>query len=214
MTAAIDDYAKLRDTIALKVEHAEAPFLIGIAGAPASGKSTLAERLVVDFKELEVDACFCPMDGFHLTNAVLDSLGLRDVKGRIDTFDAEEFARMVKLLKDSTAFWWPLYSRLRHEPVPEGTRISGAEKIYVVEGNYVLCRDEPWRTTALHYDLRIFVDAPDALLRQRLHTRHLQGGRSVQEASNKIDKNDMLNAQKIRECRQNVDIIYNVSTDD
>lgn len=112
------------------------------------------------------------------------------------------------------AFWWPLYSRQRHEPVPEGTRISGTEKVHVIEGNYVLDRDEPWRATALGYDLRIFVDAPNAILRERLLDRHKKSGRTRQEASNKIDRNDMLNAQKIRERRQNVDILYSVYADE
>lgn len=213
MDEAVGDYAKLWDTLALKVANNEAPFLIGIAGAPASGKSTLAERLVADFNERGIDACYCPMDGFHMKNTLLDALGLRSVKGRIDTFDAQEFARSVQLLKEGTALWWPLYSRQRHEPVPEGTRISGTEKVYVIEGNYVLDRDEPWRTSALNYNLRIFVDASDAILRQRLLDRHKLSGRTMQEASNKIDQNDMLNAQKIRQWPQDVDILYSVHAD-
>lgn len=213
MAEAIKDYTKLWDTVALKVANTEAPFLIGIAGAPASGKSTLAERLVADFNEMGRDACYCPMDGFHLKNAVLDALGLRCVKGRIDTFDAEQFARSVRQLKDGIAFWWPLYSRQRHEPVAEGTRISGTEKIYIIEGNYVLDRDEPWQATAREYNLRIFVDAPDAILRKRLLDRHELSGRTMQEASNKIDQNDMLNAQRIRR-RQDVDIIYSEHADE
>ena len=214
MTEAIGDYGKLWDTIAFEVANNEPPFLIGIAGAPASGKSTLAEQLVADFNEAGMEACYCPMDGFHLQNAVLDSLGLCRVKGRVDTFDAEQFARSVKLLKYGITQWWPLYSRQQHEPVPEGTRISGTEKVYVIEGNYVLYRNEPWQTAALAYDLRVFVDAPDAILRQRLLERHEQSGRTVQEASNKIDQNDMLNARKIRERRQDVDIIYSIHTDE
>ena len=214
MTEAVDDYAKLWDTLALNVANNEAPFLLGIAGAPASGKSTLAERLVADFNETGIDACYCPMDGFHLKNAVLHALGLRSVKGRIDTFDAELFARSVKQLKDGIAFWWPLYSRQRHEPVAEGTRISGTEKVYVIEGNYVLDRDEPWQATARDYNLRIFVDAPDAILHRRLLDRHKLSGRTMQEASKKINQNDMLNAEKIRQRRQDVDILYSAHIDE
>lgn len=214
MAEAVDDYSQLWDTLVKKVTKYETPFLIGVAGAPASGKSTLAERLVADFNEIGIVACYCPMDGFHLKNAVLDALGLRCVKGRIDTFDSQAFASAVKLVKDRTAFWWPLYSRQRHEPVAEGTRISGKEKVYVIEGNYVLDRDEPWLSAALDYDLRIFVDAPDAILRERLLDRHKHGGRTAQEASNKIDHNDMPNARKIRERRQDVDILYGVNADE
>lgn len=214
MAEVVGDYATLWDTLALQVANNRPPFLIGIAGAPASGKSTLAEQLVADFNDRGIDACYCPMDGFHMKNAVLDALGLRSVKGRIDTFDAQGFARSVQLLKAGTALWWPLYSRQQHEPFPEGTRISGTEKVYVIEGNYVLDRDEPWCTSALNYNLRIFVDAPDAILRQRLLDRHKLSGRTMQEASNKIEQNDMLNAQKTRQWRQAVDILYSVHADE
>ncbi|MBK0296249.1 ATP-binding protein, partial [Bacillus sp. S34] len=57
--------------------------VLGVAGAPGAGKSTLARRVVV-----AVDAALgagtavqVPMDGFHLSNAALDTLGRHDRKG-------------------------------------------------------------------------------------------------------------------------------------
>jgi pantothenate kinase len=44
--------------------------IIGIAGPPGAGKSTVAQALV---HELGTDAALVPMDGFHLSNAVVES---------------------------------------------------------------------------------------------------------------------------------------------
>nr|WP_281501848.1 AAA family ATPase [Aliiroseovarius sp. F20344] len=201
-------------TIVDRVEGAAAPFLIGIAGPPATGKSTLAERLVADLNAAGTKTCFCPMDGFHLTNAQLDAQGLRAAKGRIDTFDADAFIAAVQRLTARDPFWWPVYSRQRHDPIPEGTRISGTEDVYVTEGNYVLSNAEPWRTASDAFNLSLFVDTPDEILRQRLLNRHHKSGRSQSEALEKIDRTDIPNAGIIRNERQVEDILFYERADD
>ncbi|NEE25652.1 nucleoside/nucleotide kinase family protein, partial [Streptomyces sp. SID7982] len=52
--------------------------ILGIAGPPGAGKSTLADRLVA---ALDGRAALVPMDGFHLAAAELDRLGRADRKG-------------------------------------------------------------------------------------------------------------------------------------
>jgi pantothenate kinase len=204
----ISTYAELLERVVSAIKASSAPFLVAIAGPPATGKSTLADRLVTDLNASGIEACFCPMDGFHLTNAQLEANGLRDAKGRIDTFDASAFAAAVERLKERTSFWWPIYSRQRHDPIPEGTRISGHETACVIEGNYLLSDTQPWHEAAKAYDLRVFVDAPDAVLHKRLAERHKQSGRAAQEALDKIERTDMPNATAIRDQRQNEDILF------
>lgn len=210
----IRTYDALMQIVLDQVESAGAPFLIGIAGPPATGKSTLAERLVTDLNTAGTKACFCPMDGFHLTNAQLDAQDLRDAKGRIDTFDVEAFVAAVQRLTAKDSFWWPVYSRQRHDPIPEGTSIFGSERVYVIEGNYVLSEAEPWRAVGDAFTLRIFADAPDEVLRQRLLKRHQKSGRTQSEALEKIDRTDMPNAQTIRNERQVEDILFYERADD
>ncbi|MEP1209046.1 MAG: AAA family ATPase [Rhizobiaceae bacterium] len=208
MFETVRTFDALFQSITTQINNSVAPVLIGISGPPATGKSTLAKRLVADLNTAGTDACFCPMDGFHLTNAVLDELGLRKAKGRIDTFDADAFVAAVQRLKGRTSFWWPVYSRKRHDPILEGTRIEGVETVYVVEGNYVLAAAEPWCFVHKEFDLSIFVDAPDFVLRERLGKRHQQSGRSTQEALEKINRTDMPNAQTIRNERLAEDILF------
>ncbi len=206
MTEHVNGYAGLLQYVTAHVRQSRAPFLIGIAGTPASGKSTLARRLVADYQSMGLSARFCPMDGFHLTNAQLDGAGMRSVKGRRDTFDSLAFAAAVESLGTGTAYWWPKYCRRRHEPVPEGIHIDGTEAVYVIEGNYLLTDEEPWCTAAERYNLRVFVDARDDVLRRRLLRRHLRGGSPVHVALNKITNTDIPNARAIRTGRIYEDI--------
>ena len=77
--------------------------VLGIAGAPGAGKSTLAEALVEAVACPEGDGwvAHVPMDGFHLADAQLDRLGLRSRKGAPDTFDADGYAALLRRLVES-----------------------------------------------------------------------------------------------------------------
>ena len=71
--------------------------ILGIAGAPGGGKSTLAAALI---GELGPDtARLVGMDGFHLAQAELERLGRADRKGAPDTFDARGFAALLRRLR-------------------------------------------------------------------------------------------------------------------
>ena len=198
MPERLTGFEDLLHIVMARLSEAEQPFLVAIAGPPASGKSTLAEKLVTALGQRGHAACLCPMDGFHLTNAELDARGLASVKGRIDTFDGAAFAAAVRKLKSGAPFWWPAYSRRTHEPVRHGTRIDGAHKVHVIEGNYLFDDREPWCSVRTAYDLRVFFDASDALLHTRLMRRHRRSGRSAQQASDKIAGTDLPNARVIR----------------
>lgn len=75
--------------------------LLGLAGAPAAGKSTLARRLVAGVNDRlgEGTAAYVPMDGFHLSNAQLDRLRLRDHKGAPETFDVDGYVVLLRRLR-------------------------------------------------------------------------------------------------------------------
>lgn len=66
------DLTALADTVT------DRRLIVGIAGRPGAGKSTLAAALV---RELDGAAVTVPMDGFHLADAALDTLGRRQRKG-------------------------------------------------------------------------------------------------------------------------------------
>src|SRR5689334_2445728 len=73
--------------------------VLGIAGAPAAGKTTLAEQLVRRLRAAGVPVAHVPMDGFHLADAELVRLGRRDRKGAPDTFDALGYAALLRRIR-------------------------------------------------------------------------------------------------------------------
>ena len=74
---------------------------IGITGGPGAGKSTVAEAVAAQCRDLGVKATALPMDGFHFSKAKLreldppDAATLLPLRGAPQTFDAEAFCAAV-----------------------------------------------------------------------------------------------------------------------
>ena len=90
--------------------------LIGIAGPPASGKSTLAaavvDRLNADHVQEVPHAALLPMDGYHLDNRLLEASGLLARKGAPETFNAHGFCQAVhKLAEPGVEGFFPTFDR-------------------------------------------------------------------------------------------------------
>jgi len=99
--------SNLVDQLTQRLTADDAPerLIVGLVGAPGSGKSTIAEQLKTDLKAAGVFAGLVAMDGFHLSNAVLDELGRRNRKGAPDTFDVEGYlATLDRVRADGAVF--------------------------------------------------------------------------------------------------------------
>ena len=178
-------------------------YLLGITGVGGAGKSTLA----ADLARRIAGACVVPMDGFHLPNAELDRLGIRDRKGAPHTFDAEAFVAMVERLAaaPATTVAAPRYDRAIHEPVADAIVVPAAAPLVIVEGNYLLLHSPPWNRLPTLLDAVWFVDTPIETAMARLRRRHLAGGCTAEQADRKIAGNDRPNADLIRATRGRAD---------
>jgi pantothenate kinase len=148
-------------------------------------------------------AVVAPMDGFHLSNPVLEARGLREVKGAPDTFDAEGFVRLLRRVREEpeATVLWPEFVRALDEPTPEGIAIAPSARLVITEGNYLLLDRPWWREVRPLLDDVWYVDAPREVLRARLLERELAGGRSQEEAARHVDGSHLPNAELVEQSR-------------
>lgn len=180
--------------------------LVGVAGAPASGKSTLAEALADAVLATGRTAAVIPMDGFHLDNRILDARDLRTRKGAPETFDAAGFITLIQRLKQGGELIYPVFDRTRDLAIAGAARIAPECDVAIVEGNYLLFDEDPWHELAPLWDLSVRVDVPEPILFDRLVQRWLDHDHTLEEARARADGNDMANARRIAAAQIAADI--------
>jgi pantothenate kinase len=171
--------------------------LLGVVGAPGSGKSTLAALLVKTMGSL---AQAVPMDGFHLAQCELDRLGTAERKGAAHTFDAAGYAALLRRLKtqsEGEVVYAPDFRREIEEPVAGAIPVFPHTPLVVSEGNYLLLQDGPWGQVAGLFDEIWYLNVDHSLRLERLTERHMQFGRTREQATAWIAGNDELNARVI-----------------
>lgn len=195
--------------IAGLLDATDGRLIVGITGAPAAGKSTVAQALVT-----AVDgASYVPMDGFHLSNAVLDRLGRRDRKGALDTFDAAGYLTALQRAAGEYGrrdLYVPAFDRSLDEPVAAGHVVPAASRLVVTEGNYLGLSDGDWAQVRPLLNRLYYVDCPDAVRRARLVARHRAGGRSPEAARAWVDEVDEPNARLIATTRKFSDRVVDI----
>lgn len=100
-----------------------------------------------------------------------------------------------------------MYSRELHDPVKKGVEIAKTTRIFIVEGNYIFFSEGEWQHIRDTLDLKIFIEVPRDILKKRLIERHLSGGKSEQEAQNKVNETDLPNATLISASSKVADLV-------
>ncbi|MDQ0689252.1 nucleoside/nucleotide kinase family protein [Arthrobacter sp. W4I7] len=179
--------------------------ILGIAGAPGSGKSTFAEWIRQQFGPGL--AVVVPMDGFHLGNAIIDGTPLRQRKGAIDTFDAGGYLSLLRRLvrRDEPVVYAPAFRRTLDEPVAASIAVPAEVPLVITEGNYLLAELDPWKEVRAQLDEVWFVDTPPTLRLERLVERHVSFGMDRDAASAWATGPDEANAVLIQATRPAAD---------
>ncbi len=117
------------------------PFILGIAGSVAAGKSTTARVLqrVLSLGPSKPKVDLVTTDGFLLPNATLESKGILNRKGFPESYDARRLIRFLADLKSGhqqvTA---PMYSHLAYDVIPDQLQFIESPDIVIIEGINVL----------------------------------------------------------------------------
>ncbi len=179
-------------------------FLTALAGPPGAGKSTLAAELVA---ALGAGAKAVPMDGFHYDDAVLHARGARDRKGAPDTFDAQGFFHLLRRLRREDEVAIPLFDRDLEISRAGADIVTAADRLLVVEGNYLLLNEAPWPQAAPLFDLTVWIDVPEEELDRRLMARWAHYGKTPEQARAWIDGNDMPNIRRVTRNSAPADLV-------
>lgn len=179
------------------IEMDQPRVLVAIAGAPGSGKSTMATELARRLNARGKRAVVVPMDGFHLDNAILEARSMLQRKGAPETFDANGFIRLIKAIKSGEEVFAPVFDRPRDLSIAGAVVIPANARYVIAEGNYLMFDEAPWSALAGLWDVSVRLDVPMPELRARLIQRWLSQNLSRAVATRRAESNDMPNAQRI-----------------
>ncbi|WP_204742245.1 nucleoside/nucleotide kinase family protein [Glaciihabitans arcticus] len=176
--------------------------IVGVAGEPGAGKSTIAALLVA---ALGPTAALLPMDGYHLPQAELVELGRRDRMGAADTFDVDAFVATLRDLRSGRATYAPDFDRTIEEPVQGALAFPPELRTIVVEGNYLLHDAGGWERVLPLLDLSFFVEVEPGIRQSRLIERHVRFGKTPEAARAWALGPDEHNARVVRASAHGAD---------
>lgn len=198
--------AALADRVRALADQAGGRFILGLAGPPGAGKSSIAAALA---NELGPAAVAVPMDGFHYSNAVLRALGRAARKGAPDTFDVDGYVTLLERLRrdDGRTVYAPGFDRQLEQPIAGDLAVPASARIVLTEGNYLLLPDPGWDQVRPLLDQAWYVNVDQSLRLERLIRRHQEFGKDEAAARAWATGPDEANARLIAATRAAADLI-------
>jgi type I pantothenate kinase len=167
----------------LAEEDKEVPYVVGIAGSVAAGKSTVARvlRALISRWPGSPQVGLVSTDGFLYPNRELQARGLMERKGFPESYDLPLLLRFLADIKSGRdGVSAPIYSHLTYDILPDKTQVVGRPDVLVVEGLNMLEAGLPepsegHRVFVSDYcDFSIYVDAQERHIREWYLERFLR----------------------------------------
>ena len=158
----------------LGTEDRKVPFIIGVAGSVASGKSTTSRilRALLQRWRTSPKVDLVTTDGFLLPNAVLEARGIADRKGFPESYDRAALIAFLSDIKSGKPdVKVPVYSHLVYDVIPDEFIGIDRPEILIVEGLNILQPGEAGRSgkpllfASDFIDFSIYIDAEESDLR-------------------------------------------------
>ncbi|TLS30352.1 hypothetical protein PpBr36_03210 [Pyricularia pennisetigena] len=199
-----------KHTTAARPDQPVPRLLIALAGPPGSGKTTIATNVVKILEERRrSDDPTTPKttavsaDGFHLPLETLRALPNAEEaiarRGAPWTFDGLAAVALVRELGRTprATVSAPTFDHAVKDPVPDGLSVGPDVDVCLLEGNYLLCDEEPWSGVAAEVHDRWLVSVAEDLARARVAARHVAAGiePDLESALKRTDGNDMVNGR-------------------
>lgn len=186
--------------------------ILGIAGAPASGKSTLAQILLQTLQVAYPErVALVGMDAFHLAHRVLEARGLAGLKGAPHTYDVEGYVALLDrvLHAHGATVFAPEFHRDIEDSIAHEVEIGPEVDLVITEGNYLLLPDPRWGQVRSLLTEAWYVHLGDDLRRKRLTARHEVFGLDSAAAAAKALGGDEANAALVSAAQNAVDVWVN-----
>ena len=167
------NYLNLKYKSSKDIEQKKLPFVIGVTGSVACGKSTFSKiiksLLKKSFKELNID--LVTTDGFLYPNSFLEKNNLMEKKGFPESYDTEsilKFLSGVKLGESKNSA--PVYSHILYDVMPDEKLEIIDPDILIIEGinvlQQIISKDDNMPSIISDFlDFSIYIDAEEPFLR-------------------------------------------------
>ena len=172
-------------------------YFIALSGPPASGKSTISEKLLKDLTLKGHNSSILQMDGFHYDDQILKQKSLLLKKGAPETFDVMGFLNFLFRLQNENEVAIPIFDRSLELSRSSAVIISKETRVVIVEGNYILLKTHPWRELHKFFNSTIMINTKHEILEKRLIERWRSFNIPEEEIKQKVFENDLPNGVNV-----------------
>jgi type I pantothenate kinase len=158
-------------SIFLQKQEKKVPYIIGIAGSVAVGKSTIARVLhtLLSRWDRHPRVDLVTTDGFLYSNAELQQRGIMNKKGFPESYNVHELLKFLAELKSGKErVEAPVYSHITYDVIPDEKQVVEQPDIVIIEGINVLqpprqrsVNEEDEVYVSDYFDFSIYVDAAE-----------------------------------------------------